>query len=813
MSRVVIENIKNEAGEIVPKYIFNKTQSELSYENIKHHFETIIEDDEPYGDEDIKWVHTQIANDLNSIIYLQNLTHPDRRYVKDMPRDEEGKVIIDFVNPHILEDMDYFRPLARKFNELGKYTEIPRSKHPMSKYVRFWKDQVIQSLSNMVRDDGEWVSGDLYWYWNFATIYQSKLKKGSTKRASRIREAPKTYDGDYLWFHYKERCKEKGKHGSCLKARGKGFSIKESNDLAKNFILGADIETIRNGDATKSYALAESDEFLIKDGILNKFVDVINWCAKSTEFPRIRKLKDSFSDKHWTMGYKDKQNITRGSQNEVMGVTLKNDPQKARGKRGNIKWEEVGAMTHFLTSWGIARPSVEDGGVAFAFMVAFGTGGEDMKDFIGLYTAFYEPTTLNIYGIPNVFDRKSTGDKKVGFFYGEYLNRFGCFDKDGNSDIIKALTELYIQRWVVKKSSDPNLYIQEKAERPITPQEAVMRKEGSIFPVNDLRLYLENDISPDLNKFISPHYIGELEKTKSGEVKWSNITSGNVIRDFPVPPAANKEGAVEIFVQPQVDAQGKIPWGRYIAGIDPYDDDTGTSLGSIFIFDLWTDKIVAEYTGRPRTANAFYEICLRLLAYYNASANYENNKKGLGAYFANNNALRYLCDTPQILRDMEYVKVVLTGNKLKGTNATQGVNKYARRLIADWMVKSRTIEVVKKDENQQEKKEDVIILNLHTIRSVGLIKEALMWNEDGNFDRISALGMLMILREDMVKITESQTTYYDDMVDILHDEFFVGNSHQSYADIAMLQSSRLFGDVFSNKNISSKNSNQDIMDI
>jgi len=41
--------------------------------------------------------------------------------------------------------------------------------------------------------------------------------------------------------------------------------------------------------------------------------------------------------------------------------------------------------------------------------------------------------------------------------------------------------------------------------------------------------------------------------------------------------------------QPPIkDSQGKIPWGRYIAGADPYDDDSSEtlSLGSLYILDL-----------------------------------------------------------------------------------------------------------------------------------------------------------------------------------------------------------------------------------
>lgn len=58
------------------------------------------------------------------------------------------------------------------------------------------------------------------------------------------------------------------------------------------------------------------------------------------------------------------------------------------------------------------------------------------------------------------------------------------------------------------------------------------------------------------------------------------------------------------------------------------------SLGSIFVLDLWTDKIVAEYTGRPMYAEDYFEICRKLCIYYNAALNYEQNKKGLFGHFS-----------------------------------------------------------------------------------------------------------------------------------------------------------------------------------
>jgi hypothetical protein len=44
-------------------------------------------------------------------------------------------------------------------------------------------------------------------------------------------------------------------------------------------------------------------------------------------------------------------------------------------------------------------------------------------------------------------------------------------------------------------------------------------------------------------------------------------------------------------------------------------------------------------------------------------------------------------------------------------------------------------------------------LNLHTIWNTALLKELEMYNPNfGNYDRISALGMVLILKEDMFKM-------------------------------------------------------------
>jgi len=228
------------------------------------------------------------------------------------------------------------------------------------------------------------------------------------------------------------------------------------------------------------------------------------------------------------------------------------------------------------------------------------------------------------------------------------------------------------------------------------------------------------------------------------------------------------EGAIEIFEMPHM-INGEAQRNRYIAGIDGYDDDASNtvSLGSIFILDLFTDRIVAEYTGRPKFANDFFELCRRMLLFYNAVGNYENDKKGMFGYFDRKNSLHLLSDTLQSLKDVEMVRGNLYGNKSKGTNSGRFINARARRLLADYMLTDAHGE--DKDKN---------VLNLHKIRSVGLLLEALKWNVNGNFDRISSAGMLMLLREDRQKYLENaMRSETDRSTSMAFDDYFRRNSH------------------------------------
>ena len=59
-----------------------------------------------------------------------------------MPKDALGKVIIDFTNPHIIEDMDYFRETAIHFEKHKTYTNLRVNTHPQSEFMKWFRQEV-----------------------------------------------------------------------------------------------------------------------------------------------------------------------------------------------------------------------------------------------------------------------------------------------------------------------------------------------------------------------------------------------------------------------------------------------------------------------------------------------------------------------------------------------------------------------------------------------------------------------------------------------------------------------------------------------
>jgi len=120
---------------------FNKYQTQLTDEVISKYPKEVI---------DSLWEY------INTVPFIQRLVSKDRKYASDLRRDEQGKIIVDLSNPHILTNMDYFRPTALHFKEHGCYTKLKVNTHPQSEYMKWFKEEVRRCWEGMIRpEDGE----------------------------------------------------------------------------------------------------------------------------------------------------------------------------------------------------------------------------------------------------------------------------------------------------------------------------------------------------------------------------------------------------------------------------------------------------------------------------------------------------------------------------------------------------------------------------------------------------------------------------------------------------------------------------------
>lgn len=313
-----------------------------------------------------------------------------------------------------------------------------------------------------------------------------------------------------------------------------------------------------------------------------------------------------------------------------------------------------------------------------------------------------------------------------------------------------------------------------------------MRTSSTIYPVADLVDTIQNiDNNPEIQQAL---HVGRIE-LKDGKALWRIDPSLTPITSFPHKDNKSK-GAIVIKTHPIADSNGEITPYRYIGGADTIETDGAETLSlfSGFILDLWTDQIVAEYTGREDMVDDSFEIFRRLLIYYNAIGNYESNKKGLFGHFSKHNSLHLLSDTLDFLKDRDPQKIRY-GNAAKGTPSSKPIKDRGKILIRDYLLKPIETVHINKDTGEE------FSMSTYTLKEIpfkALLQELSMHNEDGNFDRHDALVQLMLLREDRLRIlgdSSFEERYGGGSLKdyIGNDEFFTknypGSKHENSQDM------------------------------
>lgn len=686
-------------------------------------------------------VREQFMDAISTIPLIQNLISPSRPAIETLPRDSQGRAIIDITNPPTFENADWFRQPALFFLKNSCYTFLRPNSNPNSEYRKYWDREIDRCYNGLLREtDGMYIPGYLYWFLNYCPMMINKYKEGQ-KKAIRTEGFAYFFEGIWWRYLYLKNARDKGHHAVELAKRGCAKSYGLAAIMSHNLIIGESEESKRR---TITVLTAYQKEYLKddKDGTLSKFVPILSFLSKNTPFPRLM-LKQSSNEMTWQMGYKDEYGRNQGSLNQVMGVSAKDDSDKLRGKRGYILFEEFGNFPSLLDLYDVTRKSVEDGDYTFALMYLIGTANNKEANFQSAKTLLYATESYNIESLKNVYDKKGQGRDTFGFFFPSYINRAGCYNKDGISDVVKALLQVLMNRYKAKYGADPTSVLRVIAEDPITPAEAIIKVKDAYFPVAALNERAQQlDTNPHIYDDI---YVGELFFNNSNQVEF-RPTGDIPIRKFPVDN--DTKGALEIYAMPEKDSTGTVFDNRYILGYDPTNNDQAEShsLASVFVFDLFTDRIVAEFTGRTEFADDMHEIVRKLCLFYNGKVLYESNIKGCYSYMEKVHSTYLLADTPQYLRDKQIIKYSGFGSSAKGVSATASVNNFANRLIKDWF--NKLVPIERTDENGN--KEIIQTPSLYLLKTRALIEEAIQFNPEINVDRIRALGMVMLYREEYI---------------------------------------------------------------
>ena len=619
----------------------------------------------------------------------------------------------------MFKDTHLFSPAAKSYLEKGYYTDALDG---TKEYYDFWDKEMSRCMYGY-EVNGVRITGYHYFYLNYCPIDRAvdEVLPDGTVQARRERTFPAFYDGDYQYFTAVDTCRKENKHMSVLKARRKGFSYKAGSMLARNYFF------LRN---SKNFVFAEQKEYLIGDGLLSKTWDFISFVDDNTAWTQPRLID---KEMHKQSGYKKRVNgadVSLGMKSQIIGVSLKDNPHKVRGKAGElIFFEEAGSFSGLLTAWEIAMPTMKQGSKTLGTMIAFGTGGEEGEGFGSLEELFYHPDAYNCLAFDNEWDAGAMGTQ-CGYFVPIYQNLDGFMDDDGNSLIDKAKEFEEAARENKKKANDPKSFDQYIAEHPFTPQEATLQTTINIFDVSSLKEQYNRVKAHNLEKNGTPGILYH----KGDEVQFRPDPSVKPVLKFPHRKDDNITGGVIVYDTPYKTKEGLVPHNLYIICHDPYaqgKSSNNESLGAAYVIKRPNnlskpdDLIVASYIGRPDTQDEYNRILFMLADFYNAKIGFENDRGELIAYAKRYRKLHKLQEEFEMLdkRELQSRNV----RRQYGMHMTEQRKRQGELYIRDWLISPRG-----QDEDGN------VTLNLHTIYDPALLQELIKFNHKGNFDRVMA---------------------------------------------------------------------------
>lgn len=652
-----------------------------------------------------------------------------------------------------LVNTEYFKEAAIHFEKYGVYTDAPKGTKP---YDDYWKQQTLRCL-NGYEVGGWWIPGEYYFFLNFCPM-AINVKENSIGRKKK--GFPRFMSIQYRWFISKFLARANSKHLAVLKTRRAGFSYAEAADTVYQYNFFP---------LSKSYIYAYHEQALFGDAIWEKIQDIVDhlneytaWYKNRHEVDRRGHYKASYKETKTTLTGGNKT-LIKGFKSEIILQAIK-DPSKVRGGGASkVSFEEAGSFPNLETAWSIAEPMVKEGEITTGIMTAFGTGGEEKDEgLISLENIFYDPITYNTLPFKNIWE---TNYDTCGFFVPCTDTTHSAYNNNGTLNYKKA--EEFHQTERRKKKG--RALTKHCAEFPFTPSEALTRMGTTLFPVylvanhRPVAEAAQSQIQKVFLAYQNESYKDGNEIKIRKQVKRLPVDQ-NYLNTYPLNAKDIEEKDAPICI-----VQNPTGHSIYYIVLDPYAKDGvkvgEESLGAAYVmrrpntshYDNQPDDcIVAWYVTRPATRFRMFKQVIMLSEYYN-NAKIVTEIRGGGQSFIDycrqEEKLHLLEEKSSIIRNKAYQQK--SANIEYGIYVTNDDDFIWKQELAEWLETPISVDV------KGNKK-----YNIDNILDLGLLDEFKKYNDDGNFDRISSLRLIIpyrkkILLEQQINSKEESDNFFN----------------------------------------------------
>jgi hypothetical protein len=717
----------------------------------------------------------------------------------------------DISNPIKNTNQIYLRFLdVSKFvepsNYYRKHGEYPFIRVPDTlEYNKYW-DDLEDKIDNGFEYKGVRITGRHFFIINFGRFRAIPVDEfGKATSTRKIWTFLKFLDHQYYMMHELEECFLEGVYND-KESFLEWFPEKNELDFEllklQNFAISKGrrkgwTAAIGIGGVSYNFTFRESSNNIIAAYEKGKYGPVLRAVQNTKAFldintPWKRRTDIKGTYDHFISGVEvtDEYGIKSkiGYESEVKAVSFKDAPFKSVGETADlIDIEEAGIFQNLIQSYQVSmEPLIRDGETMIGVCIIGGTSG-DMESGAsqGLSDIMHNPRAYGFKAYQHIYEQQELNSES-GWFIDDlwYLPKkirkeelLTLDSSERTKRILDKFDSEYVETVDIYGNSYrylANIILEAKREDKRKISTLAYQKFITQQPKYLSEAFLLNESSP-FDTATAKEVLGELSIKKPDYKKgvFSLLQGKPTFRlnmdlvdiDLYNFKGYDTTGCWVIYDDP-IKISGEIPTWRYISATDPIDYGTeessneGThSMAATYIIDTITRNIVAEYIGRPRKADDYFEQLWRGIEYYNAYLLYENNLKALFSYFKLKNKLNLLAREPESLKSRSGYKA---NNRAYGFHATAASNSYARELIHTWTLEN--VLVSTSDDGTP-----IYVPRMYYIKSRGLLEEIIYWNSKGNFDRISALGAAMILLFD-------RTYEEDDMVNtksIMDEGIFV----------------------------------------